>query len=60
MQPLCSQRAKKCLRITWQLAIERYGDSGSSVAANCLRMAFHDAGTYNKQSDKGGCGNGPL
>ena len=43
--------AQNCLSLTWNAV--RQALSADS-APNCLRMAFHDAGTYNTATDTGG------
>ena len=48
-----TQHARKCLDIAWAVAKSQLkGNPGS--APNCLRLAFHDAGTYTTSSDEGG------
>ena len=47
------QHARKCLDIAWAVAKSQLkGNPGS--APNCLRLAFHDAGTFTTSSDEGG------
>eukprot|EP00955_Chlamydomonas_euryale_P075297 362274-Chlamydomonas_euryale.AAC.8 len=46
------QMAKYCLDVAWDLS-EKVLDT-PEIRANCVRMAFHDAGSYNTASDEGG------
>eukprot|EP00798_Chlamydomonas_sp_ICE-L_P011847 gene11847-14952_t len=48
--------AQDCLSMTWNAANQNL--RGQTVA-NCLRMAFHDAGTYQTDTDEGGA-NGSI
>ena len=43
--------AQNCLSLTWNAVTAHL--NGNS-APNCLRMAFHDAGTYSTVTDTGG------
>ena len=47
-----TQQAQTCLSLTWTAATQQM--RGPSLP-NCLRMAFHDAGTYSTVTDQGGC-----
>lgn len=49
-------QAQACLSITWRTARQQLG---GPVAANCLRFAFHDAGSYQTSTDQGGA-NGSI
>eukprot|EP00798_Chlamydomonas_sp_ICE-L_P018619 gene18619-25134_t len=48
--------AQDCLSMTWNAANQNL--RGQTIA-NCLRMAFHDAGTYQTDTDEGGA-NGSI
>lgn len=44
------EAAQQCLQTTWIQAVQSIFDD----PASCLRLAFHDSGTYNKNTKKGG------
>ena len=46
--------AQTCLSLTWTLTQRVLASTPGNPAPNCLRMAFHDAGTYSTSTDTGG------
>lgn len=50
------EHAQECLNIAWNMANSKMKDD---TIANCLRMAFHDAGSYQTDTDEGGA-NGSI
>ncbi|KAG1659761.1 hypothetical protein FOA52_004416 [Chlamydomonas sp. UWO 241] len=52
-----NRNAKRCLDVAWGVAESHMGDP--AVRSNCLRMAFHDAGSYNTTTGEGGA-NGSI
>ena len=46
-------QARHCLDLAWSAVLQRYANN-RGAAANCLRMAFHDAGTYSNSTNAGG------